>query len=110
MTNDSRTGDGSPRMIQDTEPSPVLTYVKVPSTGFTWNSGGVLKVVLLDSNVDPITVLEASPTADIENGWQRVQATFTVGTSGTYRPGFQLEGVSGTVYIDDVRTGDGSLS
>ena len=78
-------------------------YVKVPSTGFTWNSGGVLKAVLLDSNVDPITVLEASPAADIENGWQRVQATFTVGTSGTYRPGFQLEGVSGTVYIDDVQ-------
>ena len=84
-------------------PYTLSAYVKVPSTGFTWNSGGVLKVVLLDSNVDPITVLEASPTADIENGWQRVQATFTVGTSGTYRPGFQLEGVSGTVYIDDVQ-------
>ncbi|MBR4308271.1 MAG: hypothetical protein IKT58_01615, partial [Oscillospiraceae bacterium] len=81
-------------------------YVKAPRLGITWGSGGKLNMILLNSSgstVKTVTVLDTLPSQDIENGWQRVQGTFTVTTSGTYQPGFLLQGVVGVAYIDDVQ-------
>lgn len=81
-------------------------YFKVSPTDNTWNSGATLKMRILNSSGGEAfvqSVLDAAPNKDIENGWQRVSASFSVDTAGNYRPGFVLQGCPGLAFIDDVQ-------
>lgn len=72
------------------------------------NCNGGAKLELLVQNSSGTTLethllTDAKPNAAMEDGWQRVSATYTPAKSGTYRFLFKLSGCNGTAYLDDLQ-------
>ena len=49
-----------------------------------------------------VLLTDARPSSAIENGWQRVTATFTA-PAASCRIAFRMSGCTGTAYLDDLQ-------
>ena len=75
------------------------------SSYMNWNSGAKLELLVQNSSgttLETHLLTDAKPNAAMEDGWQRVSATYTPTKSGTYRFLFKLSGCNGTAYLDDL--------
>ncbi|MFQ6963467.1 MAG: hypothetical protein ACLRR6_04970 [Oscillospiraceae bacterium] len=71
-----------------------------------WNGGAKLELLVQNSSgttLETHLLTDAKPNAAMEDGWQRVSATYTPAKSGTYRFLFKLSGCNGTAYLDDLQ-------
>lgn len=76
------------------------------SSYMNWNSGAKLELLVQNSSgttLETHLLTDAKPNAAMEDGWQRVSATYTPTKSGTYRFLFKLSGCNGTAYLDDLQ-------
>ena len=76
------------------------------SSYMNWNSGAKLELLVQNSSgttLETHLLTDAKPNAAMEDGWQRVSATYTPAKSGTYRFLFKLSGCNGTAYLDDLQ-------
>ena len=76
------------------------------SSYMNWNSGAKLELLVQNSSgttLETHLLTDAKPNAAMEDGWQRVSATYTPAGSGTYRFLFKLSGCNGTAYLDDLQ-------
>ena len=75
------------------------------SSYLTWKDGAKLELLVQNgsSTLQTFLLTDTKPSADIESGWQRVSATYTPASDGTYRFLFRLSGCTGTAYLDDVQ-------
>ncbi len=67
----------------------------------SFNADGVYLTVNNGSGTVRSTPVNYKTTADIENGWTRIDVTFTAGTSNTVS--IVVNGISGITYADDVQ-------
>ena len=76
------------------------------SSYMNWNGGAKLELLVQNSSgttLETHLLTDAKPNAAMEDGWQRVSATYTPAKSGTYRFLFKLSGCNGTAYLDDLQ-------
>lgn len=76
------------------------------SSYMNWNSGAKLELLVQNSSgttLETHLLTDAKPNAAMEDGWQRVSATYTPAGSGNYRFLFKLSGCNGTAYLDDLQ-------
>ena len=75
------------------------------SSYLNWKDGAKLELLVQNgsSTLQTFLLTDTKPSADIESGWQRVSATYTPASDGTYRFLFRLSGCTGTAYLDDVQ-------
>ena len=73
------------------------------SSHLRWTSGARLEAVVQGGGAEQTVLLtDARPSAAIENGWQRVTATFTA-PAASCRIAFRMRGCTGTAYLDDLQ-------
>ena len=73
------------------------------SSHLRWSSGARLEAVVQGGGAEQTVLLtDARPSAAIENGWQRVTATFTA-PAASCRIAFRMSGCTGTAYLDDLQ-------
>ena len=73
------------------------------SSHLRWTSGARLEAVVQGGGAEQTVLLtDARPSAAIENGWQRVTATFTA-PAASCRIAFRMSGCTGTAYLDDLQ-------
>ena len=73
------------------------------SSHLRWSSGARLEAVVQGGGAEQTVLLtDARPSAAIENGWQRVTATFTA-PAASCRIAFRMRGCTGTAYLDDLQ-------
>ena len=73
------------------------------SSHLRWSSGARLEAVVQGGGAEQTVLLtDARPSAAIENGWQRVTATFTA-PAASCRLAFRMRGCTGTAYLDDLQ-------
>ena len=73
------------------------------SSHLRWSSGARLEAVVQGGGAEQTVLLtDARPSAAIENGWQRVTATFTA-PAASCRLAFRMSGCTGTAYLDDLQ-------
>ena len=82
----------------------ISAYFSV-SSYLNWKDGAKLELLVQNgsSTLQTFLLTDTKPSADIESGWQRVSATYTPASDGTYRFLFRLSGCTGTAYLDDVQ-------
>lgn len=76
------------------------------SSYMNWNGGAKLELLVQNSSgttLETHLLTDAKPNAAMEDGWQRVSATYTPAKSGNYRFLFKLSGCNGTAYLDDLQ-------
>lgn len=76
------------------------------SSYMNWNGGAKLELLVQNSSgttLETHLLTDAKPNAAMEDGWQRVSATYTPAGSGNYRFLFKLSGCNGTAYLDDLQ-------
>lgn len=76
------------------------------SSYMNWNSGAKLELLVQNSSgttLETHLLTDTKPNAAMEDGWQRVSATYTPAGSGNYRFLFKLSGCNGTAYLDDLQ-------
>ena len=76
------------------------------SSYMNWNSGAKLELLVQNSSgttLETHLLTDAKPNAAMEDGWQRVSATYTPAGSGNYRFLFKLSGCNSTAYLDDLQ-------
>ena len=75
------------------------------SSYLNWKDGAKLELLVQNgsSTLQTFLLTDTKPSANIESGWQRVSATYTPASDGTYRFLFRLSGCTGTAYLDDVQ-------
>ena len=75
------------------------------SSYLNWKDGAKLELLVQNgsSTLQTFLLTDTKPSAEIESGWQRVSATYTPASDGTYRFLFRLSGCTGTAYLDDVQ-------
>ena len=73
------------------------------SSHLRWSSGARLEAVVQGGGAEQTVLLtDARPSSAIENGWQRVTATFTA-PAASCRIAFRMSGCTGTAYLDDLQ-------
>ena len=73
------------------------------SSHLRWTSGARLEAVVQGGGSEQTVLLtDARPSSAIENGWQRVTATFTA-PAASCRIAFRMRGCTGTAYLDDLQ-------
>ena len=73
------------------------------SSHLRWSSGARLEAVVQGGGAEQTVLLtDARPSSAIENGWQRVTATFTA-PAASCRIAFRMRGCTGTAYLDDLQ-------
>lgn len=73
------------------------------SSHLRWTSGARLEAVVQGGGAEQTVLLtDARPSSAIENGWQRVTATFTA-PAASCRIAFRMSGCTGTAYLDDLQ-------
>ena len=73
------------------------------SSHLRWTSGARLEAVVQGGGAEQTVLLtDARPSSAIENGWQRVTATFTA-PAASCRLAFRMSGCTGTAYLDDLQ-------
>ena len=73
------------------------------SSHLRWSSGARLEAVVQGGGSEQTVLLtDARPSSAIENGWQRVTATFTA-PAASCRIAFRMRGCTGTAYLDDLQ-------
>ena len=73
------------------------------SSHLRWSSGARLEAVVQGGGSEQTVLLtDARPSSAIENGWQRVTATFTA-PAASCRIAFRMSGCTGTAYLDDLQ-------
>ena len=73
------------------------------SSHLRWTSGARLEAVVQGGGAEQTILLtDARPSSAIENGWQRVTATFTA-PAASCRLAFRMSGCTGTAYLDDLQ-------
>ena len=73
------------------------------SSHLRWSSGARLEAVVQGGGAEQTVLLtDARPSSAIENGWQRVTATFTA-PAASCRLAFRMRGCTGTAYLDDLQ-------
>ena len=73
------------------------------SSHLRWTSGARLEAVVQGGGAEQTVLLtDARPSSAIENGWQRVTATFTA-PAASCRIAFRMRGCTGTAYLDDLQ-------
>ena len=73
------------------------------SSHLRWTSGARLEAVVQGGGSEQTVLLtDARPSSAIENGWQRVTATFTA-PAASCRLAFRMSGCTGTAYLDDLQ-------
>ncbi len=81
-------------------------YVKADDQTIWGQNGKLTLRILPDGSNTPIheeVVLRTKPNSNIENGWQRVYTTFTVGSDGAYGFGFYFSDFKNMLYVDDIQ-------
>ena len=72
----------------------------------TWDEDSKLEILWLDSSgsiLQRSTVVHDSPSAGIQDGWQRVSASFVAPANAYYTAQFRLSGCTGTAYLDNLQ-------
>ena len=81
-------------------------YVKVTAMGDASASGNGFRIAIKDSsdnNLAASRYVTSVTSTEVDNGWVRLSCTYEATATATVKACFSFNGVTGTVYIDDVQ-------